>query len=400
MQAILTLNSGSSSIKFAVFTCEDKKPAKAYSGFVDHITTTEPYLKIKDSAAIVVCEKELQVPEHVDAYEIAINTILEELQKIGIKIVAAGHRVVHGAMKYRSATIVDDEVLNFLERLSSLAPLHQPYNLRGIEILRTKHPDLLQVACFDTAFHTTCNELTQLFAIPKWLTEEGVRRYGFHGLSYEYVVSQFNKYLPQEKADGKIIIMHLGQGASMCGVVNHKSFAVSVGFSALDGLPMGTRSGSFDPGAILYLMQAYQMDHKRLERLFYKESGLLGISGISSDMRVLLNSDSPDARLAIDLFAYRVGSWVGMLAAEMQGLDGLVFTAGIGENAPAIREKICERAAWLGAKIDQRKNLKNSVCINCSDSKLSIHVIPTDEELMIAAHTFRVCSQQLVVISN
>jgi len=392
MQAILTLNSGSSSIKFAVFTHANKKLTRAYSGFVDHVTTTEPHLKIKDSVDTVIYEKKLQVPEHVDAYEIAINTILAELQKIGVKIIAAGHRMIHGAMKYRSATIVDGEVINFLEKLSSLAPLHQPYNLRGIEILRTAYPDLLQVVCFDTAFHTTCNELTQLFAIPKWLTAEGVRRYGFHGLSYEYVVSQFDKCLPQEKANSKIIILHLGQGASMCGIVNHKSFAVSIGFSALDGLPMGTRSGSFDPGAMLYLMQAYRMDHQRLERLFYKESGLLGVSGISSDMRVLLNSDSPDAKLAIDLFAYRVGSWIGTLAAEMQGLDGLVFTAGIGENAPAIREKICERAAWLGAKIDQRKNLKNSACINCFDSKLSIHVIPTDEELMIATHTFKVCS--------
>lgn len=361
MQAILTLNSGSSSIKFAVFTHKDNKLIKIYGGL-----------------------KELQISKYTDAHEIAINTILEELQKIGVKLVAVGHRVIHGAMKYRSATIVNDEIISFLESLSSLAPLHQPYNLRGIEILRAKYPDILQVACFDTAFHATCNELTQLFAIPKWLTEEGVRRYGFHGLSYEYVVSQFDKYLPQEKADGKIIIMHLGQGTSMCGVVNRKSFAVSVGFSALDGLPMGTRSGSFDPGAILYLMQAYKMDHKSLERLLYKESGLLGVSGVSSDMRVLLNSDSPDAKLAIDLFAYRVSGWIGMLAAEMQGLDGLVFTAGIGENAPAVREKICERATWLGAKIDQRGNLKNAACISCSDSKLSIHVIPTDEELMIA----------------
>lgn len=388
MQAILTLNSGSSSIKFAVFTSKGNKAVKIYTGLVDHMITAEPHIKIKDSFDNIVYEKKLHVPENADAYEIAINTILEYLQKIGVEIIAAGHRVVHGAMKYRTATVVDAEVINFLEKLSSLAPLHQPYNLRGIEILRTEFPNLLQVVCFDTAFHTTCNELTQLFAIPKWLTEEGVRRYGFHGLSYEYIVSQLDKYLPQEKANGKIIILHLGQGASMCGVVNRKSFAVSVGFSSLDGLPMGTRTGSFDPGAILYLMQTYQMDHKRLERLFYKESGLLGISGVSSDMRVLLNSDNPDAKLAIDLFVYRVSSWIGTLASEMQGLDGLVFTAGIGENGGLIRKLICERVAWLGAKIDYKKNLKNATCINHPDSKLSIHVIPTDEELMIAKHTF------------
>lgn len=393
MQAVLTLNSGSSSIKFAIFASSTKKLVRTYSGLVDHITTAEPHLKIKDFAGAVVWEKKLQIPERADSYEIAINTILEYLQTIGVEVIAAGHRVIHGAMKYRTATIVDPEVLNFLERLSSLAPLHQPYNLRGIEILRAEFPKLLQVVCFDTAFHTTCNELTQLFAIPKWLTEEGVRRYGFHGLSYEYIVSQFEQYLPQKKANGKIIIMHLGQGSSMCGVVNRKSFTTSLGFSALDGLPMGTRCGSFDPGAMLYLMQQYQMDHKCLERLFYKESGLLGVSGVSSDMRILLDSDNPDAKLAIDLLVYRIGGWIGTIMAEMQGLDGLVFTAGIGENSPIIRKLICERAAWLGAKIDQKKNLKNAICINHPTSKLSIHVIPTDEELMIATQTFEIATK-------
>ena len=200
-------------------------------------------------------------------------------------------------------------------------------------ILTAKFPNISQVVCFDTAFHTTCNELTQLFAIPKWLTEEGVRRYGFHGLSYEYIATQLDKYLPAGKASGKIIVMHLGQGASMCGMINHKSYTTSLSFSALDGLPMGTRTGSFDPGAMLYLMEHYKMDHKQLEHLLYKESGLLGVSGESSDMRVLLSSNKPDSKLAIDLFVYRVGAWIGTLAAEMQGIDGLVFTAGIGENA-------------------------------------------------------------------
>lgn len=388
MHSILTLNSGSSSVKFAVFTIAENTLHKAYTGMVDRVTTN-PHMKIKDAAGEVIFADNLVVDlTQQDPYDFTFNEILNQLDVLNVKVVAAGHRVIHGAMKYRAPTIIDAEKIKFFETFNPLAPLHQPYNLKGIQILTAKFPNILQVACFDTAFHTTCNELTQLFAIPKWLTEEGVRRYGFHGLSYEYIVSQFDNYLPADKRDGKIIVLHLGQGASMCGVVKRKSFTTSLSFSALDGLPMGTRCGSFDPGAMLYLMEHYQMDHKRLERLFYKESGLLGVSGISSDMRTLLDSEEPDAQLAIDLFVYRIGGWIGTLAAEMQGVDGLIFTAGIGENAPQIREKVCERAAWLGAKIDVEKNAQNNATIHHSSSKLSINVIPTDEELMIAKHTF------------
>lgn len=388
MQAILTLNSGSSSIKFSAYTKGETAICKNFIGMVERITTA-PSMRIKDASGNVVYDKNLAIdPAKNDPYEFAIHEIVRELEKNGVEIVAAGHRVVHGAMKYRSATVVTPEIMEFFETLNPLAPLHQPFNLKGIKILSHKYPQILQVACFDTAFHTTCNELTQLFAIPKWLTEEGVRRYGFHGLSYEYIVSQFDNYLPPEKRDGNIIILHLGQGASMCGIKKRKSFTTSLSFSALDGLPMGTRCGCFDPGAILYLMENYKMDHKRLERLFYKESGLLGVSGISSDMRTLLESEEADAKLAVDLFVYRIGGWIGTLAAEMQGVDGLIFTAGIGENAWQIREKVCERAAWLGAKIDSEKNIKNSATIHDPSSKLSINVIATDEELMIAQHTF------------
>jgi acetate kinase len=388
MQAIMTLNSGSSSIKFAAFSKGATAVCKVLSGMVDRVTTA-PTMRIKDAAGKVIFDQSLAVDfNHHDPYEYAFHAIISEFEKQGIEIVAAGHRVVHGAMKYRTATIVNPEIMAFFETLNPLAPLHQPYNLKGIKILGSKYPQILQVACFDTAFHTTCNELTQLFAIPKWLTDEGVRRYGFHGLSYEYIVTQFDNYLPPEKRDGKIIILHLGQGASMCGVHQRKSVTTSLSFSALDGLPMGTRCGCFDPGAMLYLMEHYKMDHKRLERLFYKESGLLGVSGLSSDMRTLLESDEADAKLAVDLFVYRIGGWLGTIAAEMQGVDGLIFTAGIGENAYQIREKICERAAWLGAKIDPEKNAKNSATIHHPSSKLSLNVIPTDEELMIAEHTF------------
>ena len=389
MQAILTINAGSSTIKFAVFSIVDKAVTKIYSGIVDQITTN-PHLKIKDINCVVVGEEVINLVDNkYNHYEKAIYLILEYMQKLGIEVIAAGHRVIHGAMQYRTALVATPVILKFLEKFNPLAPLHQPYNLNGINILTAKFPNISQVVCFDTAFHTTCNELTQLFAIPKWLTEEGVRRYGFHGLSYEYIATQLDKYLPAGKASGKIIVMHLGQGASMCGMINHKSYTTSLSFSALDGLPMGTRTGSFDPGAMLYLMEHYKMDHKQLEHLLYKESGLLGVSGESSDMRVLLSSNKPDSKLAIALFVYRVGAWIGTLAAEMQGIDGLVFTAGIGENAAQIREKVCERASWLGAKIDSEKNVAGNYDIAHHTSKLSINIIPTDEELMIAQHTLR-----------
>jgi acetate kinase len=247
--------------------------------------------------------------------------------------------------------------------------------------------------CFDTSFHTTCNALSQRFAIPKRLHDEGVRRYGFHGLSYGYIVSQFDRYLPVEKREGKMIIAHLGAGASLCAVSGRKSVATSLSFSALDGLPMGTRCGNIDPGAILYLMETHQMDHAALVQLLYKESGLLGLSnGLSADMRELERSNSPDAKFAIDVFVYKIAGWMGMLAAELQGLDGLIFTAGMGENSAHVRAEICQRMAWLGAEIDLAKNARHETAIHAANSRLSIHVIPTDEEQMIAAETLRFLS--------
>lgn len=396
LPAILVLNSGSSTLKFALFCVKDHEVQKLYSGVVDKITT-KPSLKIKDNLAAVVLDKQLEVVKGlaqgqqaaVDSYELAINEILQWAQDSNVKIVAAGHRVVHGALQYRTPVVIDKEKLDFLTSLNHLAPLHQPYNVKGIAILREKYPHILQVACFDTAFHATCNELSQMFAIPKWLTEDGVRRYGFHGLSYEYIVTQFDKHLPAEKANGKVIVGHFGQGVSMCAISNKKSVATTLGFSTLDGLPMGTRCGSIDPGVLLYFMQHYKMSFEQLEKLLYRESGLLGVSGVSSDMRTLLASDSADAKLAVDLFIYKASALIGMLAAELGGLDSLVFTAGIGENAPYIRGKICEKMVWLGAKIDENKNERGAQTISNADSKISIHVIPTDEELMIARHTFK-----------
>ena len=381
MTSILTINAGSTTVKFAVFTITEHGVKKAHYGLVDKITT-KPAILVKLQGQTVLA-KDLVIPAATDPYDYVFHSIVTWLQQNNIEIVAAGHRVAHGK-KFTHSMLINDEVMTYLESLNPLAPLHQPYSLEGIRILRKKFPEIPQLACFDTSFHTTCNSLSQLFAIPKKLTQQGIRRYGFHGLSYEYIVSQFEHYLPKKKMTGKFIIAHLGGGASMCAVANQKSVATTLSFSALDGLPMGTRCGNIDPGVLLHLMDHYKMDYTQLEKLLYKESGLLGVSCLSSDMRVLLESDSEDAKLAVDLFVYKIAAWIGMLTAELQGLDGLIFTAGIGENAPYIREKICERTAWLGGKIDKNKNNAGNAEIHDTASKLLIYVIPTDEEATIA----------------
>jgi acetate kinase len=383
MQIILVLNAGSSTIKFAVFAIESDRLEKIYQGLVDTVLTT-PHLRIKNGKNEIVGDKKIKITSG-DHYQIAIEEILNWLKEHDLDLVATGHRVAHGGAKYLQAVQFDQQVLSYLESLTPLAPLHQPYNVMGYKVLKKKFPDLLQVACFDTSFHTTGNKLSQMFALPKKFLEKGIRRYGFHGLSYQYVVEQFDQFLPEAKREGKIIIAHLGNGTSMCAVDQRKSVATTLSFSALDGLPMGTRCGNLDPGVILYLMATEKMGHKELEHLLYKESGLYGVSGgISSDMRVLLKSESPDAKLALDLFIYKIGAWVGMLAAELGGLDGIVFTAGIGENSPYVRAKICEKAAWLGARIDPEKNKTGKGDIADSQSTLALCVIHTDEESMIA----------------
>lgn len=386
MSSILVINAGSATIKFAVFEITEHEVKKTYRGLVDKVTT-KPTIAIKLQEQTILAE-DLVIPASADPYDHAFHTILAWLKQNGIEIIAAGHRVAHGK-KFPHSMLINREVISYLESLNPLAPLHQPYSLEGIRILRKKFPTIPQLACFDTSFHTTCNPISQLFAIPQKLTEQGVRRYGFHGLSYEYIVSRFEQYLPKNKTMGKFIIAHLGSGVSMCAVANQKSVATSLSFSALDGLPMGTRCGNIDPGVLLHLMDHYKMDYKQLEKMLYKESGLFGVSGgISSDMRVLLESDKDEAKLAVELFIYKAAAWIGTLTAELQGLDGLIFTAGIGENAPYIREKICERTAWLGAKIDQDKNNSGKVEIHAAASKLLIYVIPTDEEATIAKNVF------------
>lgn len=394
--SILVLNSGSSTMKFAVYDIFNKQIRKQYTGLVDSITT-KPMMKIKDhlNHDTIVLEQELSIDAVIDPYELSINKVLQWLEKHNISVVAVGHRVAHGGLKYRQSVVINDIIIDDLLALSHLAPLHQPFNVKGMQIIQEKFPQILQVACFDTSFHTTCNELSQLFAIPKTLTQQGIRRYGFHGLSYEYVVSKFDKYLPHDKVDGKIIVAHLGQGTSMCAIDHKKSLATTLSFSAVDGLPMGTRCGNIDPGVLLHLMSHDNMSLKEVETLLYKQSGLLGVSGgISSDMRVLLASDHEDAKLAVDLFVYKIGAWIGMLTAELGGLDGLVFTAGIGENSPVVRAKICEKARWLGADLDPIANASNASTISSPSSKITMHVIPTDEETTIANSTFNYFSEE------
>ncbi len=314
---------------------------------------------------------------------------LQNRQLAGHRVKAVGHRVVHGGVKYTQAVLVDDTVLNDLEKLTPLAPLHQPHNLSAIRAVAAETGGLPQVACFDTSFHHGHEFAERTFALPRSLTESGIRRYGFHGLSYEYIASRLPE-IDSRAAEGRTVVAHLGNGASMCALHGCRSVATTMGLTGLDGLPMGTRSGSLDPGVLLYLMDQQGMDARALEHLVYHESGLLGVSGISHDMRVLLASDDPRAAEAIDLFVYRIGRELGSLAAAVGGLDALVFTAGIGENAAAIRARVCRDAAWLGLALDEQRNNAGGSRISTEDSRVSAWVIPTDEELMIARHTRRV----------
>jgi acetate kinase len=295
---------------------------------------------------------------------------------------------VHGGMEFSEPVKLDAGVVAKLERFVPLAPLHQPHNLAPIRLVAERLPQILQVACFDTAFHRAQPEIAQAFALPASITDRGVRRYGFHGLSYEYIASAFPR-LDAAAAAGRVIVAHLGNGASLCAMKAGKSVASTMGFTAVDGLPMGTRCGSIDPGVMLYLLDELKMDARAIEKLIYQQSGLLGVSGVSSDMRSLLESREPRAKLAVDLFVYRIGREIGSLAAALGGLDALVFTAGIGERSAVIRERVCREAAWLGVQLDEAANGKGGPRISPSSSRVSAWVVPTNEELMIARHTQR-----------
>jgi acetate kinase len=382
----LILNAGSSSLKFCVFQRPDGQRWRLEArGQVEGIGTS-PRLSAQDTHGRKLADEKLAA--WVQSGRDAIDVLALWLRSHygGSKVVGVGHRVVHGGAKFTRPVIVTKEVLAELQELVPLAPLHQPYNLAAIEAVFDRLPDVPQVACFDTSFHRTHAAVTDLIPLPHELTDQGVRRYGFHGLSYEFIASVLHDILP-EIAKKKIIVAHLGSGASLCALNNGQSVDTTMGFTAVDGLCMGTRPGSLDAGVVLYLFQNRGLSPKEVETILYKNSGLLGISGISNDMRDLLGRKEPQAKLAVDYFVYRAAKEIGALTAVLGGVDALVFTAGIGENSPEIRRRICEASAWLGIQLDEQKNAKKATRISTAESKVSVWVIPTNEELMIARHT-------------
>ena len=384
--AIVVLNAGSSSLKFSLFVDRGAELDQQLRGQAEGLFTA-PRFVATDAAGSVIAEKtwgEGATLGHAGALEHLLGVLRE--RHATDRLAGVGHRVVHGGPHYGHPLRVDAKTLADLGAFEPLAPLHQPHNLAPIQALLESRPGLAQVACFDTSFHRSNAELTQMFGLPYELFEQGVRRYGFHGLSYEYIASVLPTVDPAAAA-GRTIVLHLGNGASMCALQGGRSFASTMGFTALDGLMMGTRSGSLDPGVVLYLMSERGMDVAAVEKLLYNQSGLLGVSGVSSDMRGLLASDAPRARLAIDLYLYRIRRELGSLVAALGGLDALVFTAGIGENASAIRAGVCRDAHWLGAAIDESANAAGARRLHAAASKVRIWQLATNEELMIARHT-------------
>ena len=390
--AILVLNAGSSSIKFSVFLVQSDRLELLLNGQTEGLYTA-PRFKAKDAAGEALEGREWDKGTRL-GHDGAIEHLIGFLRghRGDHRLIAIGHRVVHGGLNYAEPTLVNAEVLTNLEKLVPLAPLHQPHNLAPIRIVAERTPNMPQVACFDTAFHRAQPELAQAFALPPAITDRGVRRYGFHGLSYEYIASALPG-IDAKAAAGRVIVAHLGNGASMCAIKAGKSMASTMGFTAVDGLPMGTRSGALDPGVVLYLMDEIKMDARAIEKLIYQQSGLLGVSGISSDMRALLESKEPRAKLAVDLFVYRIGRELGSLAAALGGLDAVVFTGGIGERAVAIRERVCRDAGWLGIELDPAANGKDGPRISTTASRVPAWVMPTNEELMIARHTRRLIAK-------
>ena len=388
LPTILVLNAGSSSIKLQLFAIDGASPQRRYRGQIEGIGAT-PRMVVKDAEGTPVYERAFersQAPDVPGAMVILRDFLREHLERLPV---AVGHRVVHGGPRFDRPVLVDDDVLDQLRRYVVLAPLHQPNNLIPIEAIRELLPEMPQVACFDTAFHRTHGELADRYAIPDELHQLGARRYGFHGLSYEYIATVLPERAP-EVAGGRVIAAHLGSGASMCAMQGGRSVDSSMGFTALDGLPMGTRPGLLDPGIVLLLITHKGMSPQEVEHMLYHECGLKGMSGISNDVRDLLASDDPRARLALDVFAYRAAKEAGALTTALGGLDALVFTAGIGENAPEVRSNICDRLAWLGIALDEEANARNAEMISRKGTSPRVYVIPTDEERMIAIDTLEI----------
>jgi acetate kinase len=390
MDAVLVVNAGSSSLKFQLFAVDGGAPLRRYRGQVDGIGV-RPRLKVEDAEG-AVCADTVHDAGALPDLPAAIAEMRAWLgAQGGVRLVAIGHRVVHGGPDFADPVRIDEAVLARLAGFADLAPLHQPNNLAPIRLVMEIDPGLPQVACFDTAFHRGHPAQADWYALPRALHAEGVRRYGFHGLSYEYVADRLRTVAP-EVAEGRVIVAHLGSGASMCALSGGRSIESTMGFTALDGLPMGTRPGQLDPCVVLYLFDQKGMSAREVADLLYRESGLKGLSGISNDMRDLLESDRPEAAFAIDHFVHRCALNAGMLAAALGGIDGFVFTAGIGERSAPIRARIAGRLSWLGATLDPVANAAAATVISAPDSRFPLFVIPTDEELMIARHTLAVVS--------
>ena len=380
----LVLNAGSSSVKFCVFQRSAGESWRLDArGQIEGIGTA-PRLSVKGADGQSLARQDVSVRDGREAIDSVAAWLRSRFG--GSRVVGIGHRVVHGGAPFTEPTIVNAQVLAELRKLIPLAPLHQPHNVAAIEAVAARLPDVPQVACFDTSFHRTQPAVAELIPLPRELRQAGLQRYGFHGLSYEYIASVLPQMAP-EIARGRVIVAHLGSGASMCAMRDGRSVDCTFSFTPLDGLCMGTRPGSLDPGVVLHLFQTLKLSAKEVETLLYKKSGLLGISGISNDMRDLLGRAEPEARLAIDYFVYRAAKEIGALAAVLGGVDALVFTAGIGENSAEIRRRICAASAWLGFELDTQANARNGPRFSTPQSKASLWVIPTNEELMIARHT-------------
>jgi acetate kinase len=390
--AILVINAGSSSIKLALYSVDAAKLAMQLKGKVANIGLSPRVTVTNGQGTPLKVDKEFRLKQST-SHEDIIQSLLTWLhhQDNHFNVIGVGHRVVHGGVSFTGATQIDAKVAKQLQSLIPLAPLHQGHNLAAVEAVNKWAPELAQVACFDTSFHRTQDELSTLFALPRKLTEQGIIRYGFHGLSYEYIASQLPHVLT-DNYDGRIVVAHLGNGASMCALSKRKSVATSMGFTALDGLMMGQRCGSLDAGVILYLMQHQQMSAHAIEHMLYQESGLLGVSGITSDMQALLDSSDANAKQAVALFCYRAARELTSLACANNGLDAIVFTGGMGENSAVVRNKICEHLTWLNVALDTQANRDNASVIHSDKSAVEVLVIPTNEELVIARSTQSVLS--------
>jgi acetate kinase len=385
MDTVLVVNAGSSSVKFQIFSVEGAgEPRRLIKGQMDGIGV-HPKLHAKSGDSPII-DKEFG-PSEIPDIPAAIDTIAEWLRRTQpFTLTAVGHRVVHGGPLFDKPVIVDQQIVEQLQQYVPLAPLHQPNNLAPIRLLLDRRPELPQVVCFDTAFHRGHSAVAERFALPERYYADGIRRYGFHGLSYEYVAMRMREVAP-DIAAGRVIVAHLGSGASMCAMLAGRSIETTMGFTALDGLPMGTRSGQIDPGVLLHLITQRGLNAKEVQDLLYFESGLKGLSGISNDVRELEASPEPAAALAIEYFIYRIGLLAGMMAAALGGIDAFVFTAGIGENSASIRARIAEKLGWLGAEIDPAANTAGKLVVSATESSVKLCVVPTDEELAIARHT-------------